>query len=167
MNQVPPPRPTFNHHHTKFSRLGHLTHCIYVRLMSALRVGQVCDVISPSFIAACWTPSRYVASLSYSVKVSPDRSPVRPKPVYLSVPFCQPFVILRHSTWLFTFVKYSCRDHRITAALFGEAKFSFYELCLASSVLRLHVLCATLRETDSTAVLFCGSTEGRRGDWRQ
>ena len=33
----------------------------------------------------------------------------------LAVPFCHPFVITRHSSWLFTFAKYSCRDHCSTA----------------------------------------------------
>jgi len=33
----------------------------------------------------------------------------------LAVPFCHPFVITRHSSWLFTFTKYSCRDHCSTA----------------------------------------------------
>ena len=44
-----------------------------------------------------------------------DSPPVRLSPVCLAVPFCQPFVITRHSSWLFTFAKYSCRDHCSTA----------------------------------------------------
>ena len=55
--------PQFSHHHTKFSRPGHLVSCICVPLVSALRVGQACDVISHSLIAASWKRSRYVVSL--------------------------------------------------------------------------------------------------------
>jgi len=94
-------------HRTKFSRPGHLACCIYVLLLSALRVGQACDFISPSVIAASWTPNWYCCS----VKASPGSSQVCLKPFCLAVPFCQPFIITRHTSWLFTFAKYSRRDH--------------------------------------------------------
>ena len=62
--QVPHSGPTIvSRHRTKFSRLGHMARCIYVTLVSALRVGQLCDVISPSLIAASRTPNRYVVNL--------------------------------------------------------------------------------------------------------
>ena len=52
-NQVLHSGPTIvSPHRTKFSRPGHLARCIYVPLVSALRVGQVFDGISHSFIAA-------------------------------------------------------------------------------------------------------------------
>jgi hypothetical protein len=63
-NQVPHSGPTIvSRHRTKFSCPGHLVRCICVPLVSALRVGQVCDVISPSVITASWTASRYGVSL--------------------------------------------------------------------------------------------------------
>ena len=85
----------FSYHYTKISRPGLLVSCICLPFVSALRVGQLYDVISPSLVAAFWTRSRYEESLSCSVKDSP---PVRLNPVCRAVPFCQPFVIPRHST---------------------------------------------------------------------
>ena len=63
-NQVPHSGPTIvSRHCSKFNRPDHLARCIYVPLVSAWRVGQVCDVISCSLIAALRTPSRYVVIL--------------------------------------------------------------------------------------------------------
>ena len=156
--------PQFSHHHTKFSRPGHLARCICVPLVSALRVGQVCDVISPSLIAASWTPSRYVVSLSCSVKASPDSPPVRLNPVCWAVPFCQPFVITCHSTWLFTVAEYSCRT---TAVL----QRSFVSTNVPSTNCAWPAVCSDcmcyVRRCGNlmTEMCFCcGSTESRRGD---
>ena len=110
-NQVPHSGPTIvSHHHTKFSCPGHLARCIYVPLVSEswssvwrhlvlphcnlLDTKQVCG----KFIAVQWK--------------SP---PVRPKPVCLTVPFCQSFITTRHSGWLSTFAEYSRRVQCSTA----------------------------------------------------
>jgi hypothetical protein len=81
-------RQLFSRHRTKFSRWGHLARCICVPLVSALRVGQVCDVISPSVIAASWTASRYVVSLLL-LSASQPRQPTGPSEPCVSLcSFC-------------------------------------------------------------------------------
>ena len=52
-NQVPHPRPTIVIRYcTKFSRPAHLVRSIYVPLVSSMRVGQVCDIISTSLVCS-------------------------------------------------------------------------------------------------------------------
>jgi len=128
---------TVSRHRTKFSRPGHRVRCIYVPLVSALRVQvwrhltlphsslldtkQVCG----KFIAIQWkTALRSVLTLC------------------LAAPFCQPFVITHHSSWLFTFAEYSCMDNCNTA------------------------VCYMGRSWNSMAEMCCGSTGGGHG-WRQ
>ena len=130
-------------HHTKFSRPGHLARCIYVPLVSALRVGQVCDIISLSLIAASWTPSRYMVSLllfSESQPIQPT-GPSKPHvfgcsslPAFLNYMSQQ---LAFHIRWIF---------------LQGPLQYC--------SVFRLHVLCATLREPDGRDVLLLEFNRG-------
>jgi len=96
-----------------------------------------------------------------SVKATPDSPPVHLNPLCLALPFCQPFVITRHSSWLFTFADYSCKDHCGTEVPFGQHKCSFYKLCLANSVFRLHVFSVTLRDRDGRDVLLLQFNRGR------
>ena len=140
--------PQFSHHCTKFSRPGHLARCIYVPFVSALRVGQVCDVILPSLVAASWTPSRYVVSLLLFSESHPRQPPSPSEPCVSGCSFLPAF---RNDTSQHLAVHHRrifLQDHCSSAVPFGQHKCFSDELCLASSVFRLHVLCATLRELD-------------------
>lgn len=114
--QVPHPGPTIvRRHHTKFSRPGnrravfvcpwcllselvtYMTSYLALPHCSLLDTKQVCG----KFIAVQWKPAQTAHRSVWTVR--------------LAVPFCQPFVITRHSSWLFTFAKYSCRDLCCTA----------------------------------------------------
>jgi hypothetical protein len=103
-NQVPHSGPTIvSRHRKKFIRPGHLALCICVPLVSALRVGQVCDVISPSVIAVSWTASRYGVSLLL-FSASQPRQPTGPSELCVSVCSFRNYTsqqLAAHLRWIF------------------------------------------------------------------
>ena len=129
-------RPTW---HTVFVRLWCLPwefKCVMLYFVlfncSLLDSKQVCG----KYIAVQWA--------------TPDSPPVRLNPVCLAVPFCEPFVITHHSSWLFNFAEYSHRDHCSTEVPFSQHKYSCYEVCAWPAVCS-HCMCLVRR---------CG-TDGR------
>jgi len=101
-----------------------------------VRDGQVYDTISPSLIAASWTPSGYVVSLL----LFSERQPTSPS----------------GCSFLPAFRNYT--SQQLTVHL---RRIFLHGQLLHCSVFRLHVLCATLREPDGRVVLLLRFNRGR------
>jgi hypothetical protein len=148
-NEVPHPGPTIvRRHRTKFSRPGN-RRAVFVCpwcLLSELVTYMTSYLALPH--CSLLDTKRYVVSLLLFSESQP-RQPTGLWTVHLAVPFCQPFVITRHRSWLFTFAKYSCRDLCCTAV---------WSDCM----------CCVRRWGNPMAEMCfcCGSTGGGRG-WRQ
>jgi len=118
-NQVPHPGPTFvRRHRTKISRPSHPLRCISVPLVPVSGGCQVYDGTQPPPPPLCSLPDpKQVCGKFIAGQRKPAETAHRSVwTVRLAVPLCrQPFVITRHSSWLFTFAEYCCRDRCSTA----------------------------------------------------